>query len=193
MAVRLRVPSLIRRLARGSRAEGAYTLVELLVSMSILGFVLAGLSGIFVSSTNAEVDLRTRFEAQQEARLALDRLRRDIHCAATASSSASNGVLLNLPSGCPTGGGSVSWCAVASGTLRFALYRKAATSCDAGGLRVADYLRTSSIFTVIPQGVQELAKLRVFLEVDIDPSAASAGRGVYRLSDDIVLRNSTRS
>ncbi len=160
--------------------------------MLILGVVLSGLSGIFVSSTNAEIDLRNRSQAQQEARLALDQLRREIHCATSATSTQSKSVLLSLPAGCPTGTGAVSWCAEGSGS-RFALYRKPGSTCDTGGVRVADFLTTSAVFTVIPQGVQELAKLRVSLQVDIDPSVGNETRAVYRLSDDIVLRNSSRS
>ena len=40
---------------------------------------------LFVSASNAQVDQTNRFEAQQEARLALDSLRREIHCANAVS------------------------------------------------------------------------------------------------------------
>src|SRR6476646_4550317 len=64
--------------------EEGYSLVELLVVMIILGTVLASLTTVFVSGSKAEVALNQRFQAQQQARLALDRIRADIHCASAA-------------------------------------------------------------------------------------------------------------
>jgi len=66
-----------------AREEG-YSLVELLIVMVILGTVLASLTTVFVSGSNAEIDLNRRFQAQQEARLALDKFRTDIHGASAA-------------------------------------------------------------------------------------------------------------
>ena len=39
---------------------------------------------LFVSASHAQVDMNNRFQAQQNARLALDGLRREIHCASAA-------------------------------------------------------------------------------------------------------------
>ena len=63
------------------KAEHGYSLVELLVTMVILGVVLSGLTTVFISGSSAEVNLDLRAQGQQNARLALDRLRVDIHCA----------------------------------------------------------------------------------------------------------------
>ncbi|HEY2935179.1 MAG TPA: prepilin-type N-terminal cleavage/methylation domain-containing protein, partial [Gaiellaceae bacterium] len=62
------------------RAEGGFTLVELLTVTVILTIVLTGLTTLFVQGSNAELDMNNRFQAQLNARLALDRLRRDLHC-----------------------------------------------------------------------------------------------------------------
>src|SRR2546425_452831 len=61
--------------------ERGTTLSELLTAMAILGFVLAGLTGVFVSASHAEIDMTDRFDSQQQALLALDVLRREVHCA----------------------------------------------------------------------------------------------------------------
>ena len=68
--------------ARGRLSdESGFTLTEMLVVLVILGVVLAALTQLFVSASRTEVDQTRRFQAQQEARLALDALRREIHCA----------------------------------------------------------------------------------------------------------------
>ena len=63
------------------RGQSGYALTELLTVLVILTIVLGGLTALFVSATRAEVDMQKRFEAQQEARLAMDALRREVHCA----------------------------------------------------------------------------------------------------------------
>ena len=49
--------------------------------LAILVIVIGALTQLFVSASTAQVDMTRRFEAQQEMRLALDKLRREIHCA----------------------------------------------------------------------------------------------------------------
>ena len=71
---RLRI---LRRLGR----EGGYTLIELLLVCAILGTVLASLSVLFVSASGSQIDMNRRFRAQQDARVAVDKMRREIHCA----------------------------------------------------------------------------------------------------------------
>ena len=92
------------RLLRRLRGESGYSLVELLTVMAILGVVLGGLTALFVGGSNAQLDMNRRFEAQQAARLALDKMRREVHCASAATTSpatgASNHVILTLPTIC---------------------------------------------------------------------------------------------
>jgi Tfp pilus assembly protein PilW len=89
------------------RAEGGYSVFELLTVMVILSIVLTGLTTVFVSATNGDVDQNRRFQAQQEARVAIDKLKRDIHCSSAGMSPMSaTQVTLNNP----CAGGTVSWC-----------------------------------------------------------------------------------
>ena len=169
--------------------EDGYSLVELLTVMVILGTVMGGLTTLFVHAANAEVDLNNRFRAQQDARLALDKLRRETHCASDASVSTSSSVTLTLASYCPTGNGSVTWCTVGAGQ-RYALFRKAGAGCDATGIKWADFLTTGAVFAYTPQSTSSLAKLRVDFPINLKPSKSV---GSYELVDEIVLRNSTRT
>ena len=84
--------------------ERGYTLVEMLVVMAILGVVIAGLTTVFVSGSRAELDMNRRFQAQQQARLALDRIRADLHCASAAQvqtiNSYTGGIAISAPNFC---------------------------------------------------------------------------------------------
>ncbi len=141
--------------------------------------------------------MNRRFQAQQTARLALDKIRREAHCATSAATTPATGeqpvVTLTLPAGCPTGTGSVSWCTVQAvgSTTRWGLYRKAGATCNAtGSVKWADYLTVANIFQYSPSGLTSLARLRVRLPVDAKVGDATPA---YALCDQIVLRNSTRT
>jgi type II secretory pathway pseudopilin PulG len=190
------------------REQSAFMLTELLTVLLILTIVLTGLTALFVSATKSEMDLRQRFEAQQEARIAMDALRREVHCASTVDvAGASHTVKLTLAAGCPSGSGEVTWCTVSAGTNRYQLYRKAGPACDSTGKLYADYLvldpsgsnpttectsPTSParlcIFEYVPATSTTRAKLGVELPVDTDPVDARAS---YKLVDALVLRNSS--
>jgi prepilin-type N-terminal cleavage/methylation domain-containing protein len=191
----------------GFASAAGYTLTELLTVLAILTIVLGGLTALFVSATTAEVDMRKRFEAQQEARLAVDALRREVHCASTISqpSSPSALVTLTLPIGCPTGSGPVSWCTVNAGTNRYELYRSAgSTPCGPSGKRYADYLAPDMslsdptpvcgsppslcVFEYSAPTATTRAKLKVEFPVDVDSADPSRA---YKLVDGLVLRNTS--
>jgi prepilin-type N-terminal cleavage/methylation domain-containing protein len=180
--------------------EEGYSLVELLVVMVILGTVLASLTTVFVSGSSAEVALNRRFQAQQQARLALDKIRADIHCASAAQAQTigayTGSIKLAEPScyayaSTPT----VSWCPVQVSTSRYALYRSTATtnictSTDATRVRVADYLTTSSnVFTTVAIPQNSLQTVAVDFRVSSDPK--SPNLEVYELKDSIVVGNYT--
>ena len=89
-------------LRRTRSAEDGFTLPELLVVLVIIGIVLAGLTQLFTSAVKSATDQTRRVDAQQDARVALDRLRREIHCGSTLTYSATS-VTVVLPSYCPSG------------------------------------------------------------------------------------------
>jgi prepilin-type N-terminal cleavage/methylation domain-containing protein len=179
-----------RRLA----SERGYSLSEMLVVLAILGIVLGALTQLFVSASTAQVDMTRRFEAQQEMRLALDKLRREIHCANEVTGSpATSSIVIALGSYCPTNGTGadvdVTWCTKGSGQ-RFALWRYNGTACSGTGRKEADYLTIDKVFTAYaPPASGGLGKLSVLLPVDVDPSDAKQS---YVLKDDIALRNTLR-
>ena len=84
---------------RARSAEDGFTLPELLVVLTIIGIVLGGLTQLFTSAVKSATDQTRRVDAQQDARIALDRLRREIHCGSTLTYSATS-VTVTLPSYC---------------------------------------------------------------------------------------------
>ena len=176
---------------RQLRAEGGYTLIEMLTVLTIFMVVMTGLMTLFVQGSNAEFDMQNRFQAQQEARLALNKLRREAHCASAVSAYAQTSITLTMASYCPTAHSSVTWCTVAiTGTTRYGLYRKMGGTCDATGVKFADYLTTGNVFPAYTaQSTSSLAKLSVVFPVNPQPKRPI---DAYQLSDDIVLRNSVR-
>ena len=69
---------------RSLRGEAGYTMFELLVVVTILGTVLVGLTTSFAAGLSAESGSIRRTTAQENARLALSRMRVDIHCASAS-------------------------------------------------------------------------------------------------------------
>jgi prepilin-type N-terminal cleavage/methylation domain-containing protein len=183
-----------RRLA----SERGYSLSEMLVVLAIIGIVLGALTQLFVSASTAQVDMTRRFEAQQDMRLALDKLRREIHCANKVTGSPpTSSIVISLGSYCPSNGTGadvdVTWCTSGSAG-RFALKRYVGTAtagCTAsGGRKEADFLTTNQVFTAYAAPASGgLGKLSVILPVDLTPSNTQAG---YVLKDDIALRNTLR-
>jgi prepilin-type N-terminal cleavage/methylation domain-containing protein len=195
--------SLVARMRRRLGAQGGYTLVEMLTVLLILGVVMGGLTTVLSSATNADAQMNRRYQAQQTARLALDKLRREVHCssAATPAATTTSSITLTLPTYCKTysGSTSVTWCTRNVSTNRYALYRVDGSTCS-GGVKWADFLTPTStatvcsgalcVFNYSAQSTSSLAKLHVDFPVNPKPIR---NVDTYELVDDLVLRNSSRS
>lgn len=159
------------RLSRRARtyagAQGGFTIIELLIAMVILTIIMASLTSVLVSASHTEIDVNKRFQAQQNDRTGLDRLRRDIHCASAVTQTdgttslvpgtAYSAITVTLPAQCPTASGGVTtyatWCTSASALTNgdFALYRVSTTTlppptcATAGKIKWVDYLQPSTL------------------------------------------------
>jgi prepilin-type N-terminal cleavage/methylation domain-containing protein len=177
--------------------EQGYSLIELLVTMVILVIVLGSLTTVFVSGSSAEAGLNRRFQAQQNARMSLDRVRTDIHCATAVQAQTINtypGLKLAVGN-CYAATPTISWCAVLVSTGRYALYRSTTTggttctSSDANRLLIADYLTTSAAFTTAT--IQQFTLQRVGIDFKVSVNQTTT-QDVYELTDSIVARNAAR-
>lgn len=138
---------------RASKQDG-FTLIEMLVVMAILGVVVAGLAVLFSGALNSQSDQTNRAEVQQDARLGLDRMRREIRCASditTASGYPASAVTISLGSYCPTSGGAattVTWCTKdkngtsppVAGQQPYTLWRYTGATCAGTGVKWASNL-----------------------------------------------------
>lgn len=180
------------RLRRLRRDESGFTLIELVTVLGLMVITMTALSYAMVAAHKTEEDLNRRFASQVNARIALDKLRREIHCAsAVTPAGASATITITLGTRCPTAGAgtTVSWCTSGSGT-RYRLYRLTGSTCNSTGPKAVDYLTSGTVFSYAAQSTSSLAILSVTLPVNTNPAS---GRPDYRLTDDIVLRNSTRA
>ena len=184
---------MIERLRQRLRGETGYSLVEMLTVLVIMSVVFAGITDIFVAGSKAQADQDNRFQAQLATRLAMDKIRKDIHCASDlAPGYTTNSITFKLPAGC---GGDVSWCtaAVNGYQSRYRLYRQTGTTCSsAAGVQVADYLVSASAFPTYSHsvGCSCLASLRV--DFVVSNRGSTVGVQTYELTDTVFLRNSTR-
>ncbi len=180
------------RVRRLTRDERGFTLSEMVVTMAIMGVVIAAVATLFTSGTNASVDLNLRFASQSEARLALDTFRREVHNACDATVSGGTSVtLMTLASNYTCTTSSATWCTSGSGS-RYGLYRQTGATCSSAGVRRADYLTGASIFSVTAPaaGTYVLKKVGIDMTVNQKPSISRLG---YRIQDAIAIRNGARS
>jgi prepilin-type N-terminal cleavage/methylation domain-containing protein len=184
------------RLLRRLRGQSGFTLTELIAVLAILLTIVTALTTLFISGARAELDANRRFEAQQNARLALDRLRRELHCSngltnvdgSPLTTAPVAAVKVSLPAHCPTAEGAnitVVYESISAGTGRWKLRRtKAGVPVD-----IADYLTNDDLFVYTTQSAESRATLHVDLPVNVNPNE---GWKEWRLVDDIVLRNTLR-
>ncbi len=182
------------RLRRLLACEGGYSMIEVLQVMVILGVIVGALTALFVQASNAELDMNRRFQAQQQARVAVDRMRREIHCSngiSPAGTSAS--IAVTVPSQCPTAGGvpggpaiTVTYRTVPVSSGRFRLERQVGAAPSS---ILADYIRVGDVFTYAVPTATSLGKLTVDLPINIQPPGSGSN---WELVADMVLRNTTR-
>jgi prepilin-type N-terminal cleavage/methylation domain-containing protein len=202
-----------RRVLQRALGQAGYTLVETLVVMSILVIVIGAIADGFTSASKTQTDQTARADDQESARLALDRLRRDIHCASAASVSLrtpgdpTKGYVLNLTvdpdqclavtagGGAGVGGGSdgVQWCTVPFGasTTRYELYRTVVSTCDAAdAVFQVDYVTQPDVWEFLC-GDNDSHLESVGIDLPVNRDIATRPGRTYELTDRIALRNDT--
>jgi prepilin-type N-terminal cleavage/methylation domain-containing protein len=182
------------RLLKRLRGERGYTMVEMITVMLIMSIVMTGITTVFVQGSNAELDMNNRFQAQTNARLGLDKIRKDIHCASAVTAQSATSVTFTDPCISVTTS-NLTWCtATVSGNI--GLYRQLGSTCSSASpaIRQIDRLTTASVFTYQAPWSGSLAAVYVKLPVNTSTvKNLSKGSDTYTLCDGIMLRNSARS
>lgn len=161
--------------------ERGITLIELLIVCLTMGIVMTGVVNVFVSGSRAGSDADARFQAQQDTRLALDRLRFEARCASAATLVSSGaGVALTLPSVCAHGSGSIAWCVTAGELTRYV-----GTSCTGTGTPFVGSIVSATPFSLPAPASGTLPQLQVALTANTTGRSSDA----FSLADTITLRN----
>ena len=171
-----------------AREQGGYSLIEMVAVLAILTTILTALTALFIAGVRTETDLSKRIEAQQNARIAADRMRREVHCASSITVTSAAKITVRLPAHCPTAaGGAITevnyeTSAVAGSSDRYTLKR--------AGVVIADYFTVAEVFSYVPPSPASLGKLHLEFPVNLRPNE---GWKTWSLETDIVLRNTQRA
>jgi prepilin-type N-terminal cleavage/methylation domain-containing protein len=188
--------------------EDGMTLAELLTTMSILGLVMTGIVVMFGSGLTAVADMNNRFQAQQNARIALSSLRTEIGGACTVTvgtvtgETAGSQVTLVLPNGNPTAGANacssgtttVIWCAASANfAAPFALYRSTSATCSSSsGVQQASSLKcagtAAGCTAVFVKTTSASMRPAVTVTFPVEANLTN-NHGLYTLSDTITALN----
>jgi prepilin-type N-terminal cleavage/methylation domain-containing protein len=177
--------------------EDGMTIPELLTAMAILAFVLSGVLAVYVGGLRATTDMNERFQAQQNARLALTSMRSDTRSACSESVPAGGMSVTfsepNVTTGCSSGTTQVTWCVSSStGNAPFGLYRQSGASCSwSTGVKKAGQLTTKNgtVTVFVPVAVAS-TKPQLSVTLPVDANLANS-QGVYTLADTMTLRNTS--
>jgi len=207
----LRKPRSLLVATRALSGQAGYTLIELLVVMTLLGIVMTMLATGFTTATRAETEQTARANDRESAREAMERMRKDIHCASAAEAQPTLDALGN-----PTGTGytlqlsvtqnqclgvtnlsnGVQWCSVSVGgsSVRYAIYRTTSGNCGpADALFQVDYITsygtvTGGNFWSLPACTTgRLQSVAVNMPVNQTPITEPSA--TYDLTDTIAMRN----
>lgn len=189
---------LLGRLYQRLHDERGFTMIELVVSMAILGIVLGGISTALASGTKSEGRLQKRFQALNDLTVAMSTLKREVHKACQLNSNPNTPVVntgvvvIDLPPGdCSTTLTTITWC-VTGGTLKRIVGNSA--DCSAAGTVYARNITTATPFTYTPCNYPANSYTLARLSIDISAKvAAGAATDTFRWTDTFAFRNSARS
>jgi len=162
------------------RDESGFTLPEMLIVCIVTAILMGGLSMIFSIGLQTTKTSNSIIASQAGVVVGLDRLDYEARCASSATLiSGGAGVALTLPSQCPHGSGSVTWC-VSSGSL----IRYSGSACSGTGETLTTNVSSPTPFScVVPVG--DYPALQVVLAVNTGTTSATASSG----TDTISLEN----
>jgi prepilin-type N-terminal cleavage/methylation domain-containing protein len=199
-------------------SEEGFTLTELLVTLILMGIVMGAITTSFASAFAGETRSFAEATNEENARLALHRLRGDIHCAqqangATPNTSGDGGYTFVLSEvilgsgvqACPKlqlgtepdGSQSswIAWCTIrvgGAGSQRYRLYRENVHECDGqNSTFMVDYITKPDIWDTKENCAPSHWQqyVGVNLITNVDPNSSVYE---YDLHDSISLRNSSR-
>lgn len=164
-----------------ARDESGFTLIELVVVMTVLVLLMGGVSAMFISGLQTSSTTNDILASQTQIHIALDRLEFEARCASTiARVSSGAGITLTLPTQCPHATGTVSYC-VSSGSL----LRYTTSGCTGTGQTIVNGITSTTPFSCIAT-VGDYPELQVALTVQTQSS-----KDTVSATDKIAMRNAS--
>lgn len=166
------------------QAESGFSLVELIITMVVMGIVMTGLVNIFTSGERASADATARMQSQQGIRVAFDRLEYDARCASVATLLSSGaGVALTIPAQCDHASGAVVWCVSSGSLLRYS----SGTTCSGSAQTMVTNVTSATPFACNSPVTGAVPQLKVALT--INPATRTSDQTTA--TDYITMRNAT--
>jgi prepilin-type N-terminal cleavage/methylation domain-containing protein len=139
-----------------------FTLIELMVVVSILSFVIIGLVTFFGGGIRSWISGQNQLEAQREARMAVDRMVKEIREANKVYNGYENGIEVSYPS--DFGKSNVSYdLNVATGVITRNNTNEVIDHIPDGGFIIEYYDNKSN-----PVAPSVASKIKIILQVDVD-------------------------
>jgi len=162
------------------QSESGFTLLELLVVMTITTVLMGALATLFSLGLTTGKTSSSILASQSSVVVSLDRLDYEARCASNAALVSSGaGVTLTFPSQCTHATGTVTWC-VSSGSLT----RYSGSACSGSGQTWATNVTSATPFSCLAP-VGDYPSLRVALTINTGTTTDTASSG----SDTITLEN----
>ena len=170
---------------RTLRDESGFTLVELMVVLTITLVVVAALANLFTSGMTATSKANATLASQANLIVAVNRIEFEARCSSKASLvSGGVGVTLTLPTYCVNASGTFTWC-VTSGSL----VKYGGLSCTGSGVgqTFATNVTSATPFSCLSGG--QYPRLQVALTSNAGTTTGTAATG----TTVVTLRNATSS
>jgi len=166
---------------RPARDESGFTLVEVMVVMTITAIVLGGLANMFTSGLTATSTSNATLASQTNLIVAVNRIEYEARCASAAALvSGGAGVTLTLPSYCVNASGTYTWCVTGG-----ALNKYSGSSCSGSAVTYATNVTSTTPFSCLSGG--QYPRLQVTVTSQAGTSSATAATG----TTVVTLRNAS--
>lgn len=165
-----------------ARDESGFTLIELVVVMTVLVLVMAAVSSLFLQGLHTSNTTSGILASQTQIHIALDRLEFETRCASQATRVSSGaGVTLTLPTQCMHATGTITWCVTGGSLVRYS----GSSSCSGIGQTMATKITSATPFTCIST-VGDYPELQVALTAQTHSS-----NDTVSATDQIDMRNTS--
>ena len=168
---------------RPLRDESGFTLVELMVVLTITLVIVAALANLFSSGMTATSKANAALGSQTNLIVAVNRLEFEARCSSKASLvSGGVGVTLTLPTYCVNASGTFTWCVTNGALIKFP-----GPSCTGSGVgqTFATNVTSTAPFSCLSGG--QYPRLQVALTSNDGTTAGTAATG----TTVVTLRNAT--